>query len=328
MLFHAIFTHNEHACGAGMELTSIIGNKLPEKRFDQAHIIVCGNEKGGSGKSTTAVHIAITLHKLGFRVATMDIDIRQRTLTRHLENRHRWAKTSGQALQIPTHFTFVSKGFALDIENSSDGGERTLPIDDQRGDFDFIVIDTPGSYTNLSVMAHRSADTLVTPINDSFIDFDVLARVDGVTYEIEELSQYALEVRDARRFRQIKGNGILDWVVVRNRMSQISSRNEVRVDRCVRDLSSKLGFRVASGIAERVIFREFFQVGLTALDEIAESGSARSTSMSHLAARNEVRKLVASLHLPIDEAGEKRAKARQAWLKGKRPAVNLPDIFA
>lgn len=311
-----------------MDLMSIEGKELPKKRFERAHIIVCGNEKGGSGKSTTAVHIAITLQKLGFRVATVDIDIRQRTLTRHIENRHRWSDTQNQSLATPSHFTFVSAYDALDIENSIDDGKRVLPIEQQRGEFDFIIIDTPGSYTNLSVMAHRSADTLVTPINDSFIDFDVLARVDGMTYEIEELSQYALEVRDARRFRQLQGNGILDWVVVRNRMSQISSRNEVRVDRCVRDLSAKLGFRVASGIAERVVFREFFQAGLTALDEIADNGQGRRSSMSHLAARNEVRKLVASLHLPIDEAGQKRAIARQQWLKNKRPAVKLPDVFA
>ncbi|MGB7433105.1 MAG: division plane positioning ATPase MipZ [Ahrensia sp.] len=311
-----------------MDLTSIDGRKLPEKRFDHAHVIVCGNEKGGSGKSTTAVHIAITLQKLGFRVATLDIDIRQRTLTRHMENRHRWVETHGEALEIPSHYTFVSKGAALDIENGADDGSRVLPIERQREEFDFIIVDTPGSYTNLSVMAHRCADTLVTPINDSFIDFDVLARVDGVTYEIEELSQYALEVRDARRYRQLQGNGILDWVVVRNRMSQISSRNELRVDRCVRDLSAKLGFRVASGIAERVVFREFFQAGLTALDEIVDTGEARRSSMSHLAARNEVRKLVASLHLPIDEAGQKRAAARQKWLQGARPAITLPDVFA
>lgn len=310
-----------------MEFTSLDGINLPSKRLERAHVIVCGNEKGGSGKSTTAVHVAITLHKLGFRVATVDVDIRQRTLSRHLENRHRWAQATNNDIEIPSHFTLAPTRMTLDADGAVDVN-RVLIDDTMRAAFDFVVVDTPGSYTNLSVMAHRSADTLITPINDSFIDFDVLARVDGTTYEIEELSQYALEVRDARRFRQLQGDGILDWVVVRNRMAQISSRNEVRVDRCVRDLSAKLGFRVASGIAERVIFREFFQAGLTALDEIDSVHGTRSSSMSHLAARSEVRKLVASLHLPIDEAGQKRAVARQKWLSSKRPAVKLPDVFA
>lgn len=314
-----------------IEFVSIPGVLTSDCRNDEAHVIVCGNEKGGSGKSTTAIHIAIGLMKLGFRVSTVDLDIRQQTLSRHIEYRHRWMRTTKQQLVTPTHFTLRTDK----LEETGDISSRELdvsgphlPLTKMRVSSDFIVIDTPGSHTRLSAMAHREADTLVTPINDSFIDFDVLARVDAESYEIEELSQYALEVRDARRFRQQERAGILDWIVVRNRMAQISSRNEQRVDKCLRDLSGKLGFRIAHGIAERVIFREFFQSGLTALDEISDDAGAQRATMSHLSARMEVRKLIASLHLPIDKAGLKRARTRKKWLAGSRKTVELPEIFA
>ena len=53
----------------------------------QPHFIVFANEKGGTGKSTTAVHTAIALAASGHRVAALDLDGRQRTMTRYLENR-------------------------------------------------------------------------------------------------------------------------------------------------------------------------------------------------------------------------------------------------
>ena len=43
-------------------------------------VIVVANEKGGSGKSTIAMHVAIALMKRGHRVATIDLDLRQRSL--------------------------------------------------------------------------------------------------------------------------------------------------------------------------------------------------------------------------------------------------------
>ena len=53
----------------------------------QPHFIVFANEKGGTGKSTTAVHTAIALAASGHRVGALDLDQRQRTMTRYLENR-------------------------------------------------------------------------------------------------------------------------------------------------------------------------------------------------------------------------------------------------
>ena len=60
-------------------------------RAQQAHLIVLGNEKGGSGKSTTAVHIAVALAHDGQRVGMVDLDGRQRPAARDRENSSRSA---------------------------------------------------------------------------------------------------------------------------------------------------------------------------------------------------------------------------------------------
>lgn len=303
--------------------------QMRPRKLDHCHVIVSGNEKGGSGKSTTAMHIAVGLMKLGFRVATVDLDTRQQSLTRYNQYRHRWTIKTGLDLEISAHYSLqheVAAVYEDDTVQTSEMFESTLS--DWRALYDFIVIDTPGSFTKLSTAAHRRADTLVTPVNDSFMDFDVLAAIDPETLEIQGLAQYASSVRDARRYRRSQGDGILDWIVVRNRMSSISSRNEQRVDRCLRELSMRLGFRFANGIAERVIFRESFFKGLTALDEISSVNGGNSISISHLTARNEVRALISAMKLPIDKIGLERAATRKQWLSKERPVIKVPDIFA
>ena len=294
-----------------------------------AHVIVCGNEKGGSGKSTTAVHVAVALLRSGHKVATVDLDGRQLSMTRYFENRKRHARSSGIPLELPQHF-HVPPVRRASVADSEGAELRALMegLADVESRHDFVVIDTPGSDTYLNRLAHRIADTLITPMNDSFIDFDVLGRIDPVSNEVVELSQYALSVRDARRERRSADNAILDWVVVRNRMSSISSRNETKVDACLRKLSSQLGFRIADGISERVIFREFFPVGLTALDDLDEHVLGTRPTLSHLAARQEIRQLVGTLRLPVDELGRRRAETRRRFAEAGDTPIKMPDIFA
>lgn len=303
--------------------------QLRPRKLDHCHVIVCGNEKGGSGKSTTAMHIAVALLRLGFRVATVDLDTRQQSLTRYNQYRRRWIQRSGEDLETSSHYCLqheIAAIYESDTAQTSDAFDSNL--EDWRGLYDFIVIDTPGSYTKLSTAAHRRADTLVTPVNDSFMDFDVLANIDPETLEIKNVAQYALSVREARRYRRSQGDGILDWIVLRNRMSSISSRNERRVDECLRELSMQLGFRFTHGIAERVVFRESFFKGLTALDETEGTINGKPLSMSHLTARNEVRSLISAMRLPIDKFGLQRAATRKQWLSRERPVIKVPDIFA
>ena len=82
-----------------------------------AHVVVLGNEKGGSGKSTTALHVAVALMNVGQRVATIDLDSRQRSLTRYLENRRVWARHARIDLKLPTHFC-VDRGATLRLDEN------------------------------------------------------------------------------------------------------------------------------------------------------------------------------------------------------------------
>ena len=261
-----------------------------------ARVIVCGNEKGGSGKSTLSVHIAIALLKAGHRVATIDLDMRQRSFTRFFENRKSWSEKTKSQLVMPYHICLDRADGGLVLANEDQESRDLLHhIGEIEGSHDFIVIDTPGSDTYLQRLAHMVADTLVTPINDSFVDFDVLANVNPHTFEIESISQYAEAVRQARRERRRADEGLIDWIVVRNRLSSILSRNEARVHRCVEKLSAELGFRVAHGVSERVIFRELFPFGLSVLDQLEQEGQGSKPNQSHVSAREEIRYLIEAL---------------------------------
>jgi chromosome partitioning protein len=294
-----------------------------------AHVIVLGNEKGGSGKSTTAMHIAVALLKAGQRVASIDADSRQRSFSRYVENRHRWSVRTGLPLELPHHFAVPgSHGRSLDEIETREFATFAEAINEVEHSFDFVVVDTPGSNSYLMRLSHSMADTLVTPVNDSFVDLDVLGRVDGETFEVVETSHYAELVREARKQRRLVDNGTTDWVVVRNRLSTIESRNKRNVSHGLEEMAMALGFRLAEGIAERVIFREFFPMGLTALDTLDKATLGFQPTMSHLAARREIRALIDALRLPLDERGRRRAEARRLWQD--RPAETPPmlDIFA
>ncbi|HMN86471.1 MAG TPA: division plane positioning ATPase MipZ [Bauldia sp.] len=261
-------------------------------------MIVLGNEKGGTGKSTTAMHIIVALMKSGCRVASIDTDSRQRSLTRYLENRGRWARETGRPLEIPAHYVVrLGAGEAVREIEAREFSAYADIIDKVERDFDFVVVDTPGSDSYLMRLSHAMADTLVTPVNDSFVDLDVLGRVVPGTRRVEHLSQYAELVRSARAERlRVDGTGS-DWVVVRNRLSPLVSRNQLKVSDGLFALSGAAGFRIANGISERVIFREFFPIGLTALDRLDRETLGGEPTMSHVAARQEIRELIAALDL-------------------------------
>jgi chromosome partitioning protein len=192
--------------------------------------------------------------------------------------------------------------------------------------FDFIVIDTPGSDTYLMRLAHAMADTLVTPINDSFVDFDVLGTVDPATYSVTGESHYAEVVRDARRKRRQLDGASTDWIVVRNRLSMLESRNKQLVVDGLNELSLRLGFRSIDGFTEREVYREFYPRGLTALDDLDKALGTRP-SMEHVMAREEVKSLLRQLKLPIDERGRRRAASRAEWFNQVNKPLEVHDIF-
>jgi chromosome partitioning protein len=249
-------------------------------------IIVFGNEKGGSGKSTAAVQVAIGLLRRGHAVATLDLDARQGTLSRYMSNReaHGGLPMPVHAAILPSKLNDLAQAAAADRE----AFETTLS---GLGNIEFVIADTPGNDTGLSRLAHARADTLVTPINDSFIDFDLLARVDPKTRRILGPSVYAELVWDRRKERAMARGAPIDWIVMRNRLGHSEARNKREMGEALDELARRIGFRVAQGFGERVIFRELFLSGLTLFDLGASVGGP-ALAMSHVAGRQEARALI------------------------------------
>lgn len=271
-----------------------------------AHVIVLGNEKGGSGKTTTAMHLITMLLHEGFTVGSIDLDSRQRSLTRYIENRKSWADANNVKLLMPDHHV-IARSQAENVSEVRDAekAEFDAVMEKLKAENDFIVIDSPGSDTPLSRVGHAMADTLVTPMNDSFVDFDLIGRVDPQTYRIKGPSLYSEMVWESRKRRLMLDGGEIDWVVMRNRLSHLDAKNKRRVESVLEDLSQRIGFRLAPGFGERVIFREMFPSGLTLLD-LRSEGVETSLSMSHVAARAEVRALMDTLNLPLEEKVKQR----------------------
>lgn len=263
-----------------------------------ARVIVIGNEKGGAGKSTVSIHLSVSLLRTGKKVGVIDLDVRQRSLTRYLENRHRWAQNTGASLLMPEMVRVeASQERDLDRAEAEESERFNLGLARLKESCDFIIIDAPGGDTHLSRIAHRSADTLITPLNDSFVDFDLLGDVNPQTLEVVRPSFYSEMIWDCRKKKAQTSRRPIDWVVMRNRMSPLAARNKERVGGALENLSRRIGFRLAPGLSERVIYRELFPAGLTLLD-LTEEGSNVAFSMSHKAARQELRDLVIVLQLP------------------------------
>ena len=264
---------------------------------DGPHVIVLGNEKGGSGKSTTAMQIFVALARAGYRVGALDLDPRQQSFFRYLDNREAHGERIGTALRMPRRIRVTPSQAALrDEAAAEDRAAMAAALADFATDCDFVVVDTPGAVTPLSEAAHIAADTLITPINDSLIDFDLLGRVDPVSGKVVGPSVYSEMVWKARQRRAAEGREPVDWVVMRNRLSTLDSHNRRRVGKVMEDLARRIGFRIVPGFSERVIFRELFLNGLTLLD-LRQDGPVPLT-MSHVAARQEVREMMRSLNLP------------------------------
>ena len=254
-------------------------------------VIVVANEKGGSGKSTVAMHIAVALMKRGRRVATIDLNSRQKTFTHCIENRRAWAERVARGLESPEHV-------CLAAGDESSGSQALSDTVDALGHtHDFVVIDTPGHDSPLMRLAHSMADILVTPLNDSFVDLDVLGSLDPDTLEVTGTSHYAQTVEQARQQRSASGQNPTDWIVLRNRLSMTPSRNKRLVTAGLEELSRRLGFRCIEGLAERVVFREFFLRGLTAFDQLDEATLGKRPTMSHATARQEVEILLEAMNL-------------------------------
>lgn len=284
----------------GADMAGVADNGAAQGARGGPHVIVLGNEKGGSGKSTTAVHIATALASAGFGVGAIDLDVRQRSFARYMENRARTARARGLALPTPDTLVIGETEGVAGLVQALRGGWAAGRH--------AIVIDTPGRHGAIVEAALARADTLVTPINDSFVDLDLLGHVDPETWKVRQPSFYAELVWDMRKKRARSGGVSVDWVVLRNRIAQLEARNMRRMFTALADLARRIGFRVVPGLSERVIYRELFPSGLTLLDPAAIDG----LSLSHIAARQELRDLLDALDLPFWRAAPDAASAATA----------------
>lgn len=262
----------------------------------QPKVIVIGNEKGGAGKSTLAIHLATGLLHDGATVSIIDLDIRQQSLGHFFANRRAWLAANGQTAPMPREHVLEAKLASQPEETVLARFQAAL---DEAAGSDFILIDTPGADTALSRAAHGRADLIVTPMNDSFVDFDTLGVVDPVTLELKRPSLYSETVWNSRKQRAMDSGQSIDWVVLRNRLAPTEARNRRRVDDRVQALSRRVGFRIGPGLRDRVIYRELFPFGLTVAD-LSPSIKPVAMSLQHVAARQELRALMASLNLPLD----------------------------
>lgn len=262
---------------------------------EKGFVIVLGNEKGGTGKSTVSMHLITHLLRLGFSVGSLDIDARQGTLTRYIENRLNYKTTHDIDLLISDHHPlFKSTHESIEFSEAEDRKKLTETLE-KLSDKDFIVIDTPGTDSFLSRVAHTYADLLITPLNDSFIDLDMIGRIDPETGEVLRPSTYAEMVWEQKKARAMRRENTFEWLVMRNRLSSIFAKNKEDMQLALNALAKRLGFRVAKGFGERVIFRELFLKGLTVLDL---QDAKIDMNVSHLAARQELRNLLTMIPLP------------------------------
>jgi chromosome partitioning protein len=280
---------------------SSFGGTRP-RPLKRPHIVVLGNEKGGSGKSTTTMHLIVALLHDGYKVGSIDLDARQGTLSRYVENRREFARAEGLKLPLPEHRAVLRSTLDSAAAGRDDEAVRLADALAALAGCDFVVIDTPGSDNSLSRLGHARADTLITPLNDSFLDLDLLARLDGSGKRIKGPSLYAEMVWDQRKQRALNDGGSIDWIVMRNRLSSLDARNKRQIGRLLDELARRIGFRQAPGFTERVVFRELFPRGLTLLD-LRQGEAGVALSMSHVAARQEVRALLAAIGLPEAAAG-------------------------
>ena len=260
-------------------------------------VIVVGNEKGGAGKSTLAIHIVCGLLHAGRRVAILDLDLRQRSMSHFFSHRAAWTAANGVSLPMPLE-PDLGEGKALAKADEVEQIARFEAAFAEAQSADVILIDTPGGDTALSRAAHARADQIVTPMNDSFVDFDMLGTVDPVTLDLLKPSTYSESVWEARKHRAINEgrHAAIDWVIITNRLAVAEARNRRRLEEKMQKLAKRVGFRVGPGLRDRVIYRELFPFGLTVADLSSEVRPV-AVSLAHVAARQEMRNLMQSLGL-------------------------------
>lgn len=238
------------------ELPGVTVLKVCARPRPASHVIVFANEKGGVGKSTLAFHHAVALSSRGHKVAVIDLDRRQQSLARAIGNRENTARCLGKDLPCPRH----------SVLHQLNGPQLHQEIARIGNGCDFVIIDVPGTDSPLARYAIALADTLVTPINASHFDLDLLGHFDPVRGTLQEPGPFASCVRDINSERARLGRPIGSWIVVKNRVRKAERCQQARVDKALAQLAPEMGFEVGEGLSERVVYRELLSFGLTCQD--------------------------------------------------------------
>ncbi len=266
------------------------------KRSSGGRVVVFANEKGGAGKSTLASLVATAMLYRGAKVAVIDLDLRQQSMSRFFANRRRWLPAAGVQAPVPLEYKLAEDTVTLAEATPEEVVARfSEAVRMAMEDTDLVIVDTPGGDSAVSRAAHLQADLVVSPMNDSFVDFDMLAIVDPLSLKLVRPSLYSRVVLDARRIRSEHGRR-LDWVVVRNRMAPADARNRRRLLEVLQQLGPQVGFRLGPTMGERVAYREMFPFGLTIAD-LAPGVRPASMGSARLVAREELRGLLEALRL-------------------------------
>lgn len=255
----------------------------------QARVIAVANEKGGVGKSTVAFHLAVALADTGHKVLAIDLDRRQQTLTRALTARAGTARRLGVRLPLPRQVLLMQQSGAMLCQEIARAG----------WDCDFVVIDAAGHDSPIARRAIAIADLLVSPVNSSFVDLDLIGRFHPVTNRLLGPGCFAAMIAELREAREAARMPALDWLVLQNRRRRDNSHNQGKVERALRRLAPQLGFRIGAGLQERVAYRELFPLGLTHIDlrRIPEFARAK------VAVAGEVTGLLDDLELDMEADG-------------------------
>jgi len=221
-----------------------------------ARIIVFANEKGGVGKSTLAFHTCIALARTGHKVLAIDLDRRQRSLQRALENREATTRSLGVDLPTPQHLVLEHQSGAMLGQEIARVGANC----------DTIIIDVPGHDSPIARRAIAMADKLITPVNPTFVDLDSIARFTAGTLQLTKLGPFAQTVTQLRQARIDRGLKPADWLLVKNRVRRAEKRQLARFNRAIGQLPRALDLHITNGLTERVAYRDLFLFGLTHAD--------------------------------------------------------------
>ena len=297
-------TH-DHA-PAGLEQPKPLVTGVVERQ--PGRIIVFSNLKGGTGKSTTALSVIVGLLRQGKSVATLDLDMDQEALTRYLFNRTRFAKLTKLRIGMPEHhrFTQIDPG----AENAPLSARLELLnglVDTLTAENDYVVIDCPSLDNPLTRTVTARADVLTSPVNESFLDIDVIGEVRGTPPTVTRIGPFAEMIGAEMQRRQDEGVYPLEWIVVRNRRNPSASRHTAAIGTVLGELSKTLSFRVTDGFVDRLIFRELFLVGLSILD-LRKDDPLIANNSSHRSAYEEASNLLQSVgkSLFADNVGGER----------------------